>query len=497
MPKIPLHIALSLIALAAAGGRPPHAAANTTPAAKPVFSLAAGTYAGAQSVTLTDATAGFVIHYTTNGAQPTAASARYVAPIAVAASETIKAIAVAPGHASSAVASATYKIGPTGIVAKPANLTFPVINIGAKTVSKLVTLKNTGGTAVSALSIALTGLGAGGYATSQTCGATLAAGASCTVTVTFGPQTSGDFAAVLQVTGSGSTAAAVPLDGLYTDVNDAAVDGNTYAFDTTQGTMYVALRPDAAPKNVANFLHYVDNGTYAHTIIHRVVPHFVNQAGGYKYNSAGQIVAAPTVAPVVLEPKLSNVRGTVAMARVGTNTASATDQFFFNVANNSALDTQDGGYTVIGQIVGVQGIDGASQSKGLAVMDAINADTVYNAGSPFDSIPLLNYTPPNAVQPSNIVYVNAVTQVKPQAIVPAAPVFSIASGAFNGPQSVSLRDATPGATVYYHVFGSADPNPIPYTGPFTVSQSRYVAAYAVAPGYPRASYVSYVHLVIK
>jgi cyclophilin family peptidyl-prolyl cis-trans isomerase len=497
MPKPPLPIAFSLTLLAVAGALPAQAAATTAAAAKPVFSLAAGTYAGTQSVALSDATAGFDIHYTTNGAQPTAASARYVAPIAVAASETIKAIALAPGRANSAVASAAYRIGPTGIVAKPASLAFPVVNIGAKPVSRTVTLKNTGGTAVSTLSISLTGLGAGGYATSQTCGATLAAGASCTVTVTFGPQTSGDFAAMLQVTGSGSAAAAAPLDGLYTDVNDAAADGNTYAFDTTQGTMYVALRPDAAPKNVANFLHYVDNGTYAHTIIHRVVPGFINQAGGYKYNNAGVIVAAPTVAPVVLEPKLSNVRGTVAMARVGTNTASATDQFFFNVANNSALDTQDGGYTVIGQIMGVQGIVGASQAKGLAVMDTINADTVYNAGSPFDSIPLLNYTPPNTVEPSNIVYVNAVTQVKPQAIAPAVPVFSIASGTFTGPQPVSLQDATPGATIYYHVFGSADGNPIKYTGPFTVSQSRYVAAFAVAPGYPRASYVGYVHLIIK
>jgi hypothetical protein len=72
------------------------ASTNETAAAKPTFSLAAGTYASAQSVSLTDATAGFVIHYTTNGNAPTAASAVYKAPIRVASTETIKAITAPP-----------------------------------------------------------------------------------------------------------------------------------------------------------------------------------------------------------------------------------------------------------------------------------------------------------------------------------------------------------------------------------------------------------------
>src|SRR6185437_6642164 len=148
---------------------------------KPVFSLLAGTYAGTQSLTLTDATAGFVIHYTTDGTQPTAASAQYNGPIKVASTGTIKAIAVAAGHANSAVASAAYKITPTGIVASPASLEFPVLAIGAKAFSKTVTLKNTGSTPVTSLSIKLAGAGTGAYATSHTCGTTLAVGATCTV----------------------------------------------------------------------------------------------------------------------------------------------------------------------------------------------------------------------------------------------------------------------------------------------------------------------------
>ena len=82
----------------------------TPPAATPVFSPAAGTYTAAQSVTLSDATAGATIYYTTDGSTPTTASSKYTAAIAVASTETIKAIAAATGYSSSAVASATYTI---------------------------------------------------------------------------------------------------------------------------------------------------------------------------------------------------------------------------------------------------------------------------------------------------------------------------------------------------------------------------------------------------
>jgi len=94
-----------------------------TPAAAPVFSVAAGTYAAMQTVAITDATAGAVIHYTTNGTTPTAASAKYSAPIAVSATETIEAIAVATGYAESALASAKYVIetsAATPVFAPPA-----------------------------------------------------------------------------------------------------------------------------------------------------------------------------------------------------------------------------------------------------------------------------------------------------------------------------------------------------------------------------------------
>lgn len=88
---------------------------STTPpppptAATPSFSPAAGTFTAAQKVTLSDSTTGATIYYTTDGSTPTASSAAYSAAIAVTATATIKAIAVATGYSNSAVASGTFTI---------------------------------------------------------------------------------------------------------------------------------------------------------------------------------------------------------------------------------------------------------------------------------------------------------------------------------------------------------------------------------------------------
>ena len=94
-----------------------------TPAATPSFNPPAGTYATAQPVTISSTTAGAVIHYTTDGSTPTAASATYLAPVSITASTTLRAIAIATGYAQSEVASAVYVItagglGGTGTVPK-------------------------------------------------------------------------------------------------------------------------------------------------------------------------------------------------------------------------------------------------------------------------------------------------------------------------------------------------------------------------------------------
>ena len=155
---------------------------------------------------------------------------------------------------------------------------------------------------------------------------------------------------------------------------------------TNMGNIQVNLFDETTPQTVAKFLSYVNAGAYANSVSHRTEPNFIVQLGGFQYNGSFPPDPIATGAPVINEPELSNVRGTVAMAKLGGNPDSATSQFFFNVRNNSggaaALDSQNGGFTVFGQVIG----------DGMDVVDAINALADFPFVSPFSEIPLRNYS---------------------------------------------------------------------------------------------------------
>ena len=96
------HYANSPVATAA------YTIASVLPA--PTFSLAAGNYATAQTLTITDAVPGTTIYYTTNDASPTTSSTKYTGPITISSSEAVAAFAAAPGYHNSATTSGVYLI---------------------------------------------------------------------------------------------------------------------------------------------------------------------------------------------------------------------------------------------------------------------------------------------------------------------------------------------------------------------------------------------------
>lgn len=104
---------------------------------------------------------------------------------------------------------------------------------------------------------------------------------------------------------------------------------------TSEGHIVLELHPETAPQTVANFLAYVDDGFYAGTVVHRAIPGFMVQAGGYDE----QLRHRPTREPIDNEAAhcLKNRRGTVAMAR-SMAPRSTTSQFFINVEDNNHLN---------------------------------------------------------------------------------------------------------------------------------------------------------------
>ena len=130
---------------------------------------------------------------------------------------------------------------------------------------------------------------------------------------------------------------------------------------TSMGPIHVELNREKAPISVANFLAYVKDKHYDGTVFHRVIEGFMIQGGGF---AKGDVPAQKeTKPPIKNEAKtsgLSNLRGTIAMARTSAPD-SATAQFFINVVDNKNLDAggfSPDGYAVFGKVVsGMETVD--------------------------------------------------------------------------------------------------------------------------------------------
>jgi peptidyl-prolyl cis-trans isomerase A (cyclophilin A) len=162
-----------------------------------------------------------------------------------------------------------------------------------------------------------------------------------------------------------------------------AANATIVRVETVLGTFDINLYDNATPATVANFVSYVENGAYTDSIFHRSVSSFIVQSGGFQTDLNAQISGIPANPAVANEPVYSNVRGTIAMAKLGANPDSATNEWFINLVNNGAnLDTQNGGFTAFGEVVG----------NGMDVIDALAALPTFAFASPLGEIPLRNFT---------------------------------------------------------------------------------------------------------
>ncbi|MBI3715364.1 MAG: peptidylprolyl isomerase [Betaproteobacteria bacterium] len=200
---------------------------------------------------------------------------------------------------------------------------------------------------------------------------------------------------------------------------------------TTQGAIDITLFDSAAPTTVANFLAYVRSGAYNDSMFHRSVPGFIIQGGGYVWNNtAGNVDAIVSRGSIQNEfsPTRSNLRGTIAMAKVSGDPNSATSQFFINLADNSAtLDGQNGGFTAFGQV----------SASSMTVVDAIAAlptANLDNGSGIFTAVPLSNPIVGGVFTKANF------------SLVQTATVRSMSAGAIDidgsGKHNIVLRNTT-------------------------------------------------------
>jgi hypothetical protein len=507
-----------------------------TAAATPTFGLAPGAYTGTQSVTLSDTTAGAVIHYTTNSTPPTPNSPVYTTgtPISVSTTTAIEAIAVAPGYSNSAIASGTYFVTPipAGSVANP-----PVLSTPPGTYNSTVTLGLSDTTPGSHIYYTVDGSTPPSSPTSQ-----LYNNAPITIS-----QTTTVYAVAIA---TGYTNSAV-VGGLYTiNLPQAA----TPMFGTTApGTYDSSVSVTLSDTTAGATIYYTTNNTTPTpiaseqytpgaiiTVNSNTTIQAIAVASGYTTSSAQ--VGLYTITPPAPAPTFNPPPGTFTSATPVTLSAVAGATIYYTTNNTTptAIASEQytpgaiitvsgtttikaiavgGGYSSSSVAIGAYTIASAAkftvsassstftliQNTGSSLSVKANplngfSGTVTFTASGFPSGASYTFLTGSSTSATLVVYVNpgitpgtypiTVTGtsgsltasttfnfVIAQAPIAATPTFSLTPGAYGSTQTVALSDATPGVTISYSINNGSY---VTYSKPLTVSASATISAVAIA-----------------
>lgn len=258
----------------------------------------------------------------------------------------------------------------------------------------------------------------------------------------------------------GQAPVTVPLTPAFEDpdVTSAA------RMSTDEGVMNFAFYPDKAPKTVANFLGYAERGDFVNTFFHRSVPGFIVQGGAFRADATASTVT--TKPAVVNEPAITNVRSTVAMAKLGNDPNSATNQFFVNLNDNSSnLDNQNGGFTVFARVTGT----------GMSVADAIAALPTKNyasVNSALTDTPVRAATAPSTFDPSLLVRISSVSVIAPLSFTASSADPAIAGAAVIG-TDLTITPSAAGETTVTVTATDLDGLTVNSTFPVTVIENSY------------------------
>ena len=473
------------------------------PAATPTLSPYPGTYNTPQTVTITDASPGVTIYYTTDGSTPTTASPQYTGAITVSTTTTLQAIAAGNGYAASSDAFGIYRItafAPTfspnpGTYNTPQSVTIadatPGVTIYYTTNGSTPTTASpqyTGPITV-ATTTTLQAIAAGnGYAASSD---TFGIYRITALAPTFSPNP-GTYSTPQSVT----IADATPGVSIY-----YTTDGSTPTTGSPQYTGAITLSATTTLQAIAAGNGYAaSSAAFGIYRIAAAAPTFSPGPGTY---STPQSVTMADASPGVTIYYTTNgsTPTTASLKYTGPITLSASTTLQAVAAGNGypASSVTSGTYKFPGAAAPTfspapgtyttpQSIAIADASPGVTIYYTTDGSTPTTASPQYAApIPISTTTTLQAMAAGNGYPASSVV-VGVYKFATAPPTFSPNPGTYNTPQSVTISDASPGVTIYYTTDGSTPTTASPqYTGPITLSTTTTLQAIAAGNGNPASA----------
>jgi hypothetical protein len=418
---------LLFLFLAFIGSAFPFAAlCNATVTAAPVFSLASGTYTSAQTVTISDATSGAAIYYTTNGSTPTVQSTLYTGPISLpgpSTSQVFQAVALASGYSLSAVTKVSYVISLSTAtpVASPAPGTYATaqsITLTDATPNAVIyyTINGSGPTTSSPVYSGPITLSSNSYIMARAIAPGYVESGELNDTYSF----------------LASPPVISPTSGTYASVQTVILSSST------PGAVFYYTTNGSTPTTSSAW----SNGSL--TVSSNETVQAITWAS--HYNLSGVSSATYSIQLPAPAPTFSPVAGAYLSTQTVSISCSNKNAVIYYTTNGSTPTTGSAVYS------GPVTVSSNETLSAMALAPGGSDSPVSQAG--------YTITPPAA-----------------------APVYSPASGGYGTVQTITLSDATSGATIYYTTNGSTPTSQsTPYTGPITVSASTNFQAAALASG---------------